>query len=114
MTMVWVATGGAVLGLLWYAGRLAGDVAATTWPEEAPLRLREERGRDQRLTQLVRLLAADHLDEAHRAFREVAERLAGGRPPDPRVARFVATPPLGDPDRYRRELAAAMARIGQS
>lgn len=114
MTLVWIATGGALAGLLWYAGWLAADVTVATWPDEAPLKLREERGRDQRLTQLVRLLAVDHLEEAHRAFRDVAERLADGRPQDPRVARFLEAPPLGDPDRYRRELAAAMARIEQA
>lgn len=114
MTLVWIAAGTAALALMWCAGWLANTVTAATWPGEAPLRLREERGRDQRLTQLARLVAADHLDEAHRVVGEVARRLADGRPLDPRVERFLASPPLADPDRYRGELAAVLTRLEES
>lgn len=114
MTLVWITTAAAALALLWCAGWLANSVTAATWPGDAPLRVREERGRDQRLTQLARLVAADHLDEAHRVLGEVARRLADGRPLDPRVERFLASPPLADPDRYRRELAEVLARVEES
>lgn len=125
MIVLWVGAAIALLSLLRYAGRLAVDVATVSWPEEAPLNLHDNRARDPHLAHLGRLLASDSLGEAHHTVVDVTERLlASGsvtlhidstekarRRLGPSVESFLARPPLGSPQRYRRDLAAALTRI---
>lgn len=104
--------------------RLASDVTAATWPGEAPLHLRDNRAHDLELTHLTRLVAARDPAALHAQLVAVVDPLlstaavmkgpAGTDPRtvlDPAVRRFLDAPPLGSPDRYRRDLAAALSRI---
>lgn len=103
---------------------LAGDVAAPSWPEEEPLHLRDNRAHDLELTHLARLVGAADPAALHREVVSVVDRLlattsvlAGPAGIDPRsalpdaVRRFVDQPPLGSPDRYRRDLAAVLDQL---
>ncbi|WP_203337782.1 hypothetical protein [Nocardioides limicola] len=107
MTLLWLALTAALLGVLWSAGRLADTVIGVEWPGETPLATREERARDQRLTQLVRLVGSRDQHETHKVVTMLAARLH--RDSDSRVRRFLTDPPLADPDRYRQELTDLLA-----
>lgn len=111
MTLLWIALAASVLGTLWYAGGVAGEVTEVVWPEEAPLHSREERARDQRLTQLARLVRSQDVHELARVVSELAGQLGEDARLDPVVRRFLDAPPLADPDRYRRELATVLTRL---
>lgn len=123
MIAVAIASAAAVFALLHLLGRLSSQVRPVSWPGEAPAGLHEGRARDQHLTHLARLLAADDPTEAHRVVVGIVDRLlettyvddpGGATATDllgSRVARFLARPPLGSPARYRRELDVALGRI---
>lgn len=100
---------------------LAAEVQALAWPDEEPLHLRDNRAHDLELTHLARLLGAADATALHREVVSVVDRLlattavlAGPAGIDPRsalpdaVRRFLDQPPLGSPDRYRRDLAAVL------
>lgn len=110
MTLLWLVLGASFLGVVGYAAWLAADVVPVEWPEETPLRSRDERARDHRLTQLVRLVGSGDVREVHRVVAALADQL-GGAADDAVVRRFLAAPPLGDPDRYRHELATVLTRL---
>ena len=116
MTVVWVALVLAAAAVALYAAFVSRTVASATWPDEAPLQLRENRAHDQQINHLERLVAADDPTAAHLVLREVTGDLLA-MPVlaevrlDPRAAAFVADPPVGNADRYRRELAEALKRI---
>lgn len=116
MTAVWVALALAAVLVTCYAAFVSRTVVGAEWPEEAPLQIRENRARDQQIHHIERLLAADDPTAAHQVVREVTGDLlampvlAESRL-HPAAAAFVADPPVGSPDRYRRELAAALKRI---
>jgi hypothetical protein len=115
MTALWV-TLVAALAVALYVAFVSRTIIAATWPDEAPLHVRENRARDQQIHHLERLVAADDPTAAHLVMREVTGRLlatpvlAEARL-DRTTAAFLADPPVGSPDRYRRELAAALKRI---
>lgn len=116
MTAVWVAIVFAAAAVAFYAAFVSRSVLAPTWPDEAPLHVRENRAHDQQINHLERLVAADDPTAAHLVVREVTGNLLA-MPVlaevrlDPRTAAFIADPPVGSPDRYRRELAHALRRI---
>ncbi|RHW27951.1 hypothetical protein D0Z08_06610 [Nocardioides immobilis] len=116
MTVVWVALVLTAAAVAFYAAFVSRTVTPTTWPDEAPLQVRENRAHDQQIHHLERLVAADDPTAAHQVVREVTGDLLA-MPVlaevrlDPRAAAFVADPPVGNPDRYRRDLAAALKRI---
>lgn len=116
MTAVWIALALAAVAVAGYVAIVSQTVVAATWPEEAPLQLRENRAHDQQINHLERLLAADDPTAAHQVLREVTGDLlampvlAEARL-HPTAAAFVADPPVGSPARYRRELVEALKRI---
>lgn len=116
MTAVWLALVVAAVAVSCYAAFVSRTVRAASWPEEAPLHVRENRARDQQVHHLERLVAADDPTAAHLVVREVTGQLlampvlAGSRVDDATAA-FLADPPVGSPDRYRDELARALRRI---
>jgi|GEM_PF-4754290 len=116
MTVVWVALVLAAAAVALYAAFVSRTVVAATWPDEAPLQLRENRARDQQINHLERLVAADDPTAAHQVLRQVTGELLA-MPVlaevrlHPRAAAFIADPPVSSPDRYRRELAEALTRI---
>ena len=116
MTAVWIALALAVVAVACYAAFVSQTVVPATWPEEAPLQVRENRAHDQQINHLERLVAADDPTAAHLVLREVTGQLlampvlADVRL-HPSAAAFVADPPIGSPARYRRELVAALKRI---
>lgn len=114
--VVWAAAAVAVGAVLAFAAAVSRSVLAPTWPEEAPLQVRENRAVDQQLPHLARLVAAEDPAAAHQIVRSVtADLLAASHLSpaglDPRVAAFLADPPLASPARYRAELADALERI---
>lgn len=116
MTAVWIALAVAIAAVSFYAAFISRTIVAATWPEEAPLHVRENRARDQQINHLVRLVAADDPTAAHLVLREVTGQLLAmpvlaERELDRRTAAFLADPPVGRPDHYRRELARALTRI---
>lgn len=111
MILLWVVLVVSALLTLGYAAWLAADVTEVSWPEETPLRIREERARDQRLTQLARLVRSHDLQELDRVVAALAGRLGDDARDDPVVRRFLDAPPLTDPDRYRRQLATVLTRL---
>lgn len=116
MTTIWLALAIAALAVAGYAAFVSQVVGSATWPEEAPLQLRENRAHDQEVNHLERLIAADDPTAAHLVLRDVTRQLlampvlADARL-HPRAAAFLADPPVGTPVRYRRELAEALDRI---
>lgn len=118
MIAVWVAIGVATAAVALYAAYVSQRVAAVTWPEEAPLQVRENRAHDQQINHIERLVSADDPTAAHAVLREVTGQLlsmpvlADSRL-DTAAAAFVVGPPAGRPDRYRRNLAEALKRIEQ-
>ena len=116
MTAVWIALVVATGAVACYAAFVSRTIIAAAWPEEAPLQVRENRARDQQINHLERLVAADDPTAAHLVVREVTSHLlampvlADVRL-HPTAAAFVADPPVGSPDRYRRGLAEALKRI---
>lgn len=116
MTALWVALVVAAAAVSAYVAFVSRTVVAASWPDEAPLQVRENRAHDQQINHLERLVAADDPTPAHQVVREVTAHLlampvlADVRL-DPRTAAFVADPPVGSPVRYRRELAEAVQRI---
>ncbi len=116
MTAVWVALALAAVAVAGYAAFVSQSVGPATWPEEAPLQLRENRAHDQEINHLERLIAADDPTSAHLVLRDVTGQLlampvlADSRL-HPTAAAFVVDPPIGSPSRYRRELAQALNRI---
>lgn len=116
MTAVWVALVLAAAAVSVYAAYVSRTVVSATWPGEAPLRVRENRAHDQQIHHLERLVAADDPTAAHLVLREVTGQLlsmpvlaeAGL---DRTTGAFLADPPVGSPERYRRELARALRRI---
>jgi len=125
MILLWVGLVLAALALLRYAGRIADQLAPVAWPGEAPLNPHDDRARDPHLGQLVRLLAGENPGEAHHTVVDVTERLltsgsvqllvgsadTARQRLGPAVTAFLADPPLGHPDRYRRELAEVLTSI---
>lgn len=95
---------------LWHVSRVADDVLPLAWPEEAPLQQREERARDQRLNQLVRMAAADDPARIHAELVGIVRLLGPERGGHPSVRSFLAAPPT-DPDRYRRELTTLLTHL---
>lgn len=116
MTGVWIALVLAAAAVSLYAALVSQTVTSASWPDEAPLHVREDRARDQQINHLERLVAADDPTAAHLVLRDVTAQLlampvlADARL-DPTAAGFVADPPVRAPARYRRELAAALRRI---
>lgn len=116
MTAVWIALALAAVAVACYAAFVSQTVIPATWPEEAPLQLRENRAHDQEVNHLERLIAADDPTAAHQVLREVTGHLlampvlADVRL-HPTAAAFVVGPPVGSPSRYRRELIEALKRI---
>ncbi|KAA1418608.1 hypothetical protein F0U44_08905 [Nocardioides humilatus] len=116
MTAVWAAVVLAAVAVSLYAAYVSRTVVSATWPEEAPLHLRENRAHDQQINHLERLLAADDPTAAHAVVREVTAHLLAmpvlaETRLDPAAAAFVVDPPLGSAERYRRDLATALRRI---
>jgi hypothetical protein len=116
MTAIWVALLLAAAAVSFYAAFVSRTVAAATWPEEAPLQVRENRAHDQQINHLERLVSADDPTAAHHVLREVTTQLLAmpvlaDTRLDPVAAAFVADPPVGSPVRYRRELIDALKRI---
>ncbi|NYJ00668.1 hypothetical protein HNR19_001366 [Nocardioides thalensis] len=114
--VVWIAALVALAAVLAFVTAVSRSVLAPAWPDEAPLQVRESRAVDQQLPHLARLVAAEDPTAAHRIVREVtADLLAAAHLSpadlDPRVAAFLADPPLASPARYRAELAAVLERI---
>lgn len=121
MILAWVCAAVAVGGLLAYAIAIANDVISPTWPEDAPLQVRDNRAHDLELTHLARLVGARDPATVHAQLVGIVDRLlsttavlAGPADVDPRsalpaaVRRFLDAPPLDSPDRYRRELATVL------
>lgn len=85
-------------------------------PDEAPPGRHEDRARDQHVTHLRRLLAAEDPAAAHRVVADLLPRLVEShidpaeRVLDDRTQAFLRHPPLGSA-RYRRELDAVLGRI---
>lgn len=120
MTLVWIGLALAALMLFNHLSRISSDLVEIRWPDEVPVALHEERARDQHITHLVRLLAADDPTEAHQVVRRLVTRIvaAGDITAGPGALRldnatraFLDHPPLHSPTRYRRELDAALTRI---
>lgn len=116
MIAVWASLLVAVAALTAYAGRVARTVGPVTWPEETPVHVHENRAHDQVLPHLARLVAAEDPAPVHRLVCAAVEQLLASAAVerdglDPRVAAFLADPPLAAPDRYRAELAAVLDRI---
>ncbi len=116
MTVVWVAIVLAAAAVAFYTAYVSRTVGSPTWPEDAPLQLRENRAHDQQINHIERLLGADDPTAAHDVLREVTAQLMAmpvlaETRIDPAAAAFVVGPPAGSPDRYRRELAEALRRI---
>lgn len=116
MTTVWIAIVLASTAVALYAAFVSQTVTSVTWPDEAPLHVRENRAHDQQVNHLERLLAADDPTAAHLVLRDVTAHLlampvlAEARL-DPAAAGFVVDPPVRSSERYRRELATALRRI---
>lgn len=116
MTAVWIALALAAVAVACYAAFVSQTVVPATWPEEAPLQVRENRAHDQQVNHLERLVAADDPTAAHLLLREVTGDLlampvlAHARL-HPAAAAFVLDPPVGSAARYRRELIEALKRI---
>lgn len=102
----------------------ASGPAAATWPEDAPLNLHDDRGRDPHVRHLARILASDATTEAQRIVGDLAEgalhstaiTLFEGTESararlGPQVERFVSEPPARDHDEFLRRLADALDRI---
>ena len=116
MTAVWIALVLAAAAVSFYAAFVSQTVVSASWPEEASLHVRENRAHDQQIHHLERLVAADDPIAAHLVLREVTGHLlampvlADARI-DRTTAAFLADPPVGSPERYRRELSDALRRI---
>lgn len=118
MIAVWLAIVVATAAVAFYVAFVSRTVASATWPDEAPLHVRENRAHDQQINHIERLLAADDPTAAHEVLRDVTARLLAmpvlaETRLDPAAAAFVVGPPAGSPDRYRRDLAGALRRIEQ-
>ena len=74
MTAVWIALGSPSRRVLLRRLRQPHH-RRRTWPEEAPLQLRENRAHDQQINHLERLVAADDPGAAHLVVREVTGHL---------------------------------------
>lgn len=125
MTAVWVCAALALAAVVARALRLSAEAAAPQWPEEAPLKVRDDRAHDLQLTHLTRLVGADDPRAAHEVVVGLVDELVRTsyveRGPDddpyaalsPAVRRFLADPPLASADRYRRDLDAALSELEQ-
>lgn len=115
MTALLVCALVAAVALGWHLAGLAGDVRKARWPERDTVHVEDDRSHDHRLAELSRLLGRANLTEAHRSVVDLAERLvADGHVLDAEVSAFLAHPPLGKPNRYRRELDTALSRMEQT
>lgn len=118
MTVVWGAIVLAAAAVALYAAFVSRTVETATWPEEAPLQLRENRAHDQQINHIERLLFVEDTTAAHQVLREVTAQLLAmpvlaDTRLDPAAAAFVVGAPTRSPERYRRELAEALRRIEQ-
>ncbi|KAA1425606.1 hypothetical protein [Nocardioides antri] len=118
MTVVWAAIVLTVAAVALYTAFVSRTVDSATWPEDAPLQLRENRAHDQQINHIERLLSVEDTTAAHQVLREVTAQLLAmpvlaETRLDPAAAAFVVGPPPRSPDRYRRELAEALRRIEQ-
>ena len=96
----------------------AAAASVVHWPDDAPLNLHDNRGRDPHLRHLARVLTSDSPAEAQRVVADLAEaERRSAWPPrgslDPQVARFVSDPPDRDHARFLHRLADALERIEQ-
>ncbi len=113
MTFVWLAVVAAMVAVVAYAFVVADRVRVAVWPEEAALRLRENRAQDQQVSHLARLVRADDPHALHAVVAGLAAEVGGSStaPYDDATARFLTNPPLHSGERYRRALPAVLARI---
>ncbi len=113
MIVVWLAVVVGAVALVVHVAMVANDTTAAVWPEEAPLRVRENRAQDQQVSHLARLVRADDPHALHEVVVGLAAqvRADAAAPYDDATARFLTDPPLGSAERYRRDLKAVLARI---
>lgn len=124
MILAWAGLVVAVILLAAALALPASGPAAPDWPEDAPLNVHDNRGRDPHLRHLARILSSDSTGEAQRVVHDLAEgvlhssaitlfegtesaRLRLG----PQVERFVSEPPARDHDQFLHRLAEALDRI---
>lgn len=113
MIVVWLAVVVGAVAVVVHIAMVANETTAAVWPEESPLRMRENRAHDQQVSHLARLVRADDPHALHEVVVGLAAQVRGGvaAPYDDATARFLTNPPLGSAERYRRELRAVLARM---
>lgn len=113
MILVWLVVVASAVAVVVHVAMVANETTAAVWPEEAPLRMRENRAQDQQVSHLARLVRADDPHALHEVVVGLAAQVRAGvaAPYDDATARFLTNPPLRSAEHYRRNLPAVLTRI---